>query len=140
MPRHASLCSLFPTCSSGNQNIRDCYISGQTLADLIDGKYNSHFDQHVILDCRFAFEYSGGSIAGACPHRSPVLTMAILPLRPPLNLPPATGAINVWLRENLINTLFGDPIVDISDGKRVAVIFHCEFSAHRGPLQYHFAR
>eukprot|EP00045_Choanoeca_perplexa_P018065 m.276723 g.276723 ORF g.276723 m.276723 type:complete len:557 (-) comp17701_c0_seq2:2747-4417(-) len=97
----------------GNNNIRGCYISGQTLADLIDGKYNDHFDQHVILDCRFAFEYSGGSIS---------------------------GALNVWLREHLISTLFGDPIVEISEGKRVAVIFHCEFSAHRGPLQYHFAR
>eukprot|EP00730_Choanoeca_flexa_P004112 TRINITY_DN11601_c0_g2_i1.p1 TRINITY_DN11601_c0_g2~~TRINITY_DN11601_c0_g2_i1.p1 ORF type:complete len:550 (+),score=79.73 TRINITY_DN11601_c0_g2_i1:186-1835(+) len=96
-----------------NKSIRDCYISADTFVDLIRGDYNQHFDQHLIFDCRFPFEYNGGHIA---------------------------GAFNIWLRENLIRVLFSDPAADLTEGHRVAIIFHCEFSAQRGPDQYHFAR
>jgi M-phase inducer tyrosine phosphatase len=45
----------------------DCIprISKQTLLDVLDGKYIDAFDQKMIIDCRFEYEYDGGHIDGA---------------------------------------------------------------------------
>lgn len=40
-------------------------ISRETLVDVLDGKYSSHFDQKIVIDCRFEYEYEGGHIDGA---------------------------------------------------------------------------
>jgi M-phase inducer tyrosine phosphatase len=40
-------------------------INRATLIDVMDGQYKEHFDEHVIVDCRFEYEYSGGHISGA---------------------------------------------------------------------------
>ncbi|KAK6717484.1 hypothetical protein SNK03_000662 [Fusarium graminearum] len=40
-------------------------ISRETLVDVLDGKYSSHFDQKIVVDCRFEYEYEGGHIDGA---------------------------------------------------------------------------
>lgn len=43
-------------------------ISKDVLVDLLDGKYAEHFDQKMIIDCRFEYEYDGGHIDGAVNH------------------------------------------------------------------------
>ncbi|OQO11619.1 hypothetical protein B0A48_03346 [Cryoendolithus antarcticus] len=40
-------------------------ISQQTMADVLDSKYNSQFDKIVVIDCRFEYEYNGGHIESA---------------------------------------------------------------------------
>ncbi|OGM50484.1 putative cell cycle control protein tyrosine phosphatase Mih1 [Aspergillus bombycis] len=40
-------------------------IDKSILVELIDGKYNDRFDNIMIIDCRFEYEYEGGHINGA---------------------------------------------------------------------------
>jgi M-phase inducer tyrosine phosphatase len=40
-------------------------ISRQTLLDILDGRYGEKFDQKMVIDCRFEYEYDGGHIEGA---------------------------------------------------------------------------
>ncbi|KAI1117952.1 rhodanese-like domain-containing protein [Nemania sp. NC0429] len=40
-------------------------ISRDTFLEFLDGKYNESFDQKIIVDCRFEYEYEGGHIDGA---------------------------------------------------------------------------
>lgn len=40
-------------------------ISRQTLLDVLDGRYGEKFDQKMVIDCRFEYEYDGGHIEGA---------------------------------------------------------------------------
>ncbi|KAG6007164.1 hypothetical protein E4U21_006267 [Claviceps maximensis] len=40
-------------------------IDKETLLDVLDGKYAESFDQKMVIDCRFEYEYDGGHIEGA---------------------------------------------------------------------------
>ncbi|KAE8373086.1 hypothetical protein BDV26DRAFT_75642 [Aspergillus bertholletiae] len=40
-------------------------IDKSILVELMDGKYNDRFDNIMIIDCRFEYEYEGGHINGA---------------------------------------------------------------------------
>lgn len=40
-------------------------IEKEVLVDLINGKFNDRFDNVMIIDCRFEYEYEGGHINGA---------------------------------------------------------------------------
>ena len=40
-------------------------ITKQTLIDVLDGKYSRSYDQSIVVDCRFEYEYEGGHIDGA---------------------------------------------------------------------------
>jgi M-phase inducer tyrosine phosphatase len=40
-------------------------VSRDTFLDVLDGKFNDQYDQRVIIDCRFEYEYEGGHIDGA---------------------------------------------------------------------------
>ncbi|KAI1159786.1 rhodanese-like domain-containing protein [Nemania serpens] len=40
-------------------------ISRDTFLDLLDGNYNESFNQKIVVDCRFEYEYEGGHIDGA---------------------------------------------------------------------------
>jgi M-phase inducer tyrosine phosphatase len=40
-------------------------ITRETMIDVLDGKYSDKFDQKMIIDCRFEYEYEGGHIDGA---------------------------------------------------------------------------
>lgn len=40
-------------------------ITKETMVDVLDGKYGQCFDQSMIIDCRFEYEYKGGHIDGA---------------------------------------------------------------------------
>lgn len=42
------------------------------------------------------------------------------------------GAVNLHMEEEVEDFLLKKPIVP-TDGKRVIVVFHCEFSSERGP-------
>ncbi|KAI4173291.1 MAG: hypothetical protein LQ343_003002 [Gyalolechia ehrenbergii] len=57
-------------------------ITKETMVDVLDGKHHSTYDQSLIVDCRFEYEYEGGHI---------------------------DGAINVNNKEELANKLF-DPV------------------------------
>ena len=40
-------------------------ITKETMINILDGHYNSHYDQSFVVDCRFEYEYNGGHIDGA---------------------------------------------------------------------------
>ncbi|KAK9495696.1 hypothetical protein V1508DRAFT_154544 [Lipomyces doorenjongii] len=40
-------------------------IAPSTLVDVLDGRFQQYYDRHVIVDCRFEYEYEGGHIVGA---------------------------------------------------------------------------
>ncbi|KKY33745.1 putative m-phase inducer phosphatase [Diaporthe ampelina] len=40
-------------------------LSRDTFLDILDGKYNEHYDNKLIIDCRFEYEYDGGHVDGA---------------------------------------------------------------------------
>ena len=40
-------------------------IQKNTLLEVMDGKYNGLFDDVMVIDCRFEYEYEGGHINGA---------------------------------------------------------------------------
>lgn len=40
-------------------------INKSTLLDILDSKYNGRYDQQMIVDCRFEYEFEGGHIDGA---------------------------------------------------------------------------
>ncbi|CAF0760930.1 unnamed protein product [Brachionus calyciflorus] len=80
-------------------------IDSNTLVDLINGKYSDQIGKYLILDARYPYEFNGGHIA---------------------------NAQSSFEKENLIQKLFNEPLQS-QDGKRVVLIFHCEFSIERGP-------
>lgn len=40
-------------------------INRATLISIMDGEYEEHYDEFMIVDCRFEYEFEGGHIAGA---------------------------------------------------------------------------
>ena len=78
-----------------------------------NGKFCKHFDRLMIVDCRFKFEFKGGHI---------------------------DGAINISSFTELENVFFTDAILEktpleFNKKERTLLIFHCEFSSHRGPMK-----
>ncbi|XP_039244279.1 M-phase inducer phosphatase 2-like isoform X3 [Pipra filicauda] len=53
---------------------------------------------------------------------------------------PDTGAVNLPLQQDVEQFLLDQPILSLDTSKRVIIIFHCEFSAHRGPKMCRFLR
>jgi M-phase inducer tyrosine phosphatase len=82
-------------------------IEKSVLVDVLDGKYNDRFDNVMIIDCRFEYEYEGGHI---------------------------NGAVNYNDKEVLAGKLFNTPTAG------TAIVFHCEYSAHRAPIMASFIR
>ena len=77
-------------------------IDRDTLCEILDGQHKELYDRHVVIDCRFEYEYEGGHI---------------------------DGAININSKETLEKVL----ISPASSTERTLLVFHCEYSAHRGP-------
>lgn len=70
------------------------------------------FDQMLVVDCRFEYEYRGGHI---------------------------DGAINISSKSELEDTFFSSRVIELKPTDFTAhchklLVFHCEFSSHRGPL------
>ncbi|XP_058534529.1 M-phase inducer phosphatase 1 isoform X3 [Ochotona princeps] len=94
---------LFRTVAGKHQDLK--YISPEIMASVLNGKFANLIKEFVIIDCRYPYEYEGGHIK---------------------------GAVNLHMEEEVENFLLKKPIVP-TDGKRVIVVFHCEFSSERGP-------
>jgi rhodanese-related sulfurtransferase len=87
-------------------------IAPQTLTQLLDGKYSDQFDELIVIDSRYPYEYDGGHIR---------------------------RAKNIYTKEKLVE-LFLDNVVETKDKQRTLIIFHCEFSSERGPNLLRFLR
>ncbi|KAL6084899.1 hypothetical protein STEG23_037206 [Scotinomys teguina] len=101
---------LFHTVSGKHQDLK--YISPEIMASVLNGKFANLIKEFVIIDCRYPYEYEGGHIK---------------------------GAINLHMEEEVEDFLLKKPIVP-TDGKRVIVVFHCEFSSERGPRMCRYVR
>ncbi|KAI8324336.1 Rhodanese-like protein, partial [Martensiomyces pterosporus] len=40
-------------------------VEASTVSDLLAGHYKGFYDEQIVIDCRFPYEYEGGHIAGA---------------------------------------------------------------------------
>ncbi|KAG8948269.1 cell division cycle- protein [Tulasnella sp. 424] len=90
-------------------------ITPATLENLLRGEYDDHLKAFHIIDCRFDYEFEGGHIDGATNFTTPEdaadYFLNQLPVPPPSSS--------------------GDPS---PDGElKTVLVFHCEFSAKRGP-------
>ncbi|KAG8819614.1 cell division cycle- protein [Serendipita sp. 401] len=91
-------------------------ITPATMQALLSGAYDAHVASYTIIDCRFKFEYEGGHIG---------------------------GAINLNKEEDIERVLFemaakeGRLPIPSQSGmpgvRHPILVFHCEFSAKRGP-------
>lgn len=88
-------------------------IKVETLCKILDGHYKEFFDEVVVVDCRFEYEYQGGHI---------------------------NGAVNVSSQQELEDNFLNDNSDKnsnnfLKDSKKTKlIVFHCEFSSYRGPL------
>jgi M-phase inducer tyrosine phosphatase len=85
-------------------------ITRETMINVLDGNFKNLYDDTMVIDCRFEYEYRGGHI---------------------------DGAINFNDREQLAKMLFEK--AKNGSGKTL-LIFHCEYSAHRAPIAARFIR
>ncbi|XP_054573866.1 M-phase inducer phosphatase 3 isoform X2 [Eptesicus fuscus] len=99
----SKICAL-PTVSGRHQDLK--YISPETVAALLLGKFQGLIEKFYIIDCRYPYEYLGGHIQ---------------------------GALNLFSQEELCNFFLKMPIVPLDTQKRIIIVFHCEFSSERGP-------
>ena len=88
------------------------YISVQTLESILLHN-QEHQKNIVIVDCRYPYEYHGGHIK---------------------------GAINLYRREDIIDTFITRTINCGTNINNSILIFHCEFSSERGPRLCRFLR
>ncbi|XP_008689773.1 M-phase inducer phosphatase 3 [Ursus maritimus] len=95
---------VLPTMSGRHQDLK--YITPETVAALLSGKFQSLIEKFYIIDCRYPYEYLGGHIQ---------------------------GALNLYSQEELYNFFLKKPIVSLDTQKRIIIVFHCEFSSERGP-------
>ncbi|KAF4023880.1 hypothetical protein G4228_016129 [Cervus hanglu yarkandensis] len=101
---------LFHTVAGKHQDLK--YISPEIIASVLNGKFANLIKEFVIIDCRYPYEYEGGHIK---------------------------GAVNLHMEEEVEEFLLKKPIVP-TDGRRVIVVFHCEFSSERGPRMCRYVR
>lgn len=80
-------------------------LTHETLLSLIDGNYGDVYEEIVLVDCRFEYEYEGGHI---------------------------DGAINVNTKQQLEQVLFSSNANSVPKTK--LLVFHCEYSAFRSPM------
>lgn len=82
------------------------------MEELLAGTYDAKLKEFHVIDCRFDYEFNGGHIEGATNLTTPeaVEDFFLREIVPPL---PSESGNN--------------------DDTRTIIIFHCEFSAKRGP-------
>ncbi|WEJ95590.1 m-phase inducer phosphatase [Yamadazyma tenuis] len=80
-------------------------IDSASFCDLINNKYTHQFDEIIVVDCRFDYEYEGGHIK---------------------------NAINISDKQDL-ETRFIAQDSEYRSSQRYLIVFHCEFSIFRGP-------
>jgi len=79
-----------------------------TVAKLVQGQFKELYELIVIIDCRFEYEYLGGHIKGA------------------LNFPKEDDIDKYFIKNNQYHKY----------GEKLCLVFHCEYSSHRGPKSY----
>lgn len=95
---------VLPTVPGKYQDLK--YISPDTVAALLSGKFQSVIERFYIIDCRYPYEYLGGHIL---------------------------GALNLYSQKELYEFFLKKPVVPEDTQKRVIIVFLCEFSSERGP-------
>lgn len=95
---------VLPTVPGKHQDLK--YISPDTVAALLSGKFQSEIERFYIIDCRYPYEYQGGHIL---------------------------GALNLYSQKELHEFFLKKPVVPLDIQKRVIIVFLCEFSSERGP-------
>ncbi|RNA30513.1 M-phase inducer phosphatase-like [Brachionus plicatilis] len=91
-------------------------ITSSTFKQVLDGAYDSHIAKLIIVDARYPYEYEAGHIR---------------------------HAKNVFTREKLVDMFLENRekmCEGVEPGKRLIVVFHCEFSSERGPGMLRFLR
>jgi hypothetical protein len=83
-------------------------LSSEMVAKLVSGQFNEFYDLIIIVDCRFEYEFNGGHIKGA------------------LNFPKEEDVERYFIKNNTYQ----------QHGDKICIVFHCEFSSHRGPKSY----
>lgn len=84
-------------------------ISVDTMSELLQGKYASQISSYKIVDCRYPYEFEGGHINGAEMFHHPKMII------------------------DHLTDQKGAPVITQEGTPRHILIFHCEFSAERGP-------
>ncbi|XP_071542341.1 M-phase inducer phosphatase-like isoform X2 [Panulirus ornatus] len=84
-------------------------VSVDTVAQVVRGEYSSKVASFRIIDCRYPYEFEGGHIIGAEMWHHPKLV------------------------EEYLQAKKGAPVITSEEASREILIFHCEFSAERGP-------
>ncbi|POW05199.1 hypothetical protein PSHT_10901, partial [Puccinia striiformis] len=98
-------------------------ISPDTMDRLLEGLYDDSISQKIVVDCRFGYEYEGGHIRAA------------------INIHDKTNVDKMLLQGEVFARGQRDvPLPSESgkmdsagQGKKVVVVFHCEYSAMRAP-------
>ncbi|KAL4612864.1 M-phase inducer phosphatase 1-like isoform X1 [Arapaima gigas] len=135
-------------------------VSAQTVASLLQGKYCNAVESFLIVDCRYPYEYQGGHIMGAINLHSEAQVQEVLFHNPAsvLKQPPwdthavraAPTAPHPEMEDSpgqggstKPNTADSPTRVRPSPPNselRKLIIFHCEFSSHRGPQLCRYLR
>eukprot|EP00054_Salpingoeca_dolichothecata_P004162 m.29668 g.29668 ORF g.29668 m.29668 type:complete len:342 (+) comp14394_c0_seq1:281-1306(+) len=88
------------------------HISPETVSQLLQGAFAPQIASHILVDCRYPYEFEGGHIQGAKNlYTRQMVRDFFFPGNVPLPLPPTT-----------------------------VIIFHCEFSSVRGPAMRGYLR
>ncbi|XP_051058244.1 M-phase inducer phosphatase 3 [Phodopus roborovskii] len=95
---------VLPTVSGKHQDLK--YVTPDTVAALLSGKFQGLIEKFYIIDCRYPYEYLGGHIL---------------------------GALNLYSQKELHEFFLKKPIVPLDIQKRIIIVFLCEFSSERGP-------
>ncbi|NXF73170.1 MPIP2 phosphatase, partial [Sclerurus mexicanus] len=103
---------LLQTVQGKHQDLK--YISPEMMVAVLTGQFHSVLERCLIVDCRYPYEYEGGHIQGA------------------VNLP-LERDVERFLLDN-------PPEPPLEPGRRVILVFHCEFSSERGPRMCRFVR
>lgn len=91
-------------------------ISIHTMAALLKGEYNNKISSFRVLDCRYPYEYKGGHIKTAI------------------------NWYNLKMVQDYLDAQEKPPKMSSDESPRRIHIFHCEFSAERGPKAQRFLR
>jgi len=104
------LCTLQALDNAGDQGAAR-YVSPAVAAAVVRGEHADY--RHLVVDCRFPYEFDGGHI---------------------------DGAVNAWTDEMLTELFFTEPVVPPAEAHRTLVILHCEFTSHRAPAAMRLLR
>ncbi|KAG7663681.1 MIH1 [[Candida] subhashii] len=82
-------------------------LNEDELYKILSGELENEFDETIIIDCRFNYEFAGGHII---------------------------NAINISTKEDLEQRFMDIVEASTTPTKKRLLIFHCEFSVFRGPI------